>query len=131
MLEGKALIQDTDMPVKMQVQAMACASQALDLYDVLDCRSIAAHIKKVSSFFLFFLLFSFLCNIKSLTRDMGVDGNVWWVHSLGVSSHIQKGLSYISHWRLSSFSSSKVLLHLPITDGSKLNQRSVWLQTFC
>jgi dynein light chain LC8-type len=49
MLEGKAMIQDTDMPVKMQIQAMASASQALDLYDVVDCRSIAAHIKKVLS----------------------------------------------------------------------------------
>lgn len=47
MLEGKALIEDTDMPMKMQVQAMASASQALDDYDVLDCKSIAAHIKKV------------------------------------------------------------------------------------
>ncbi|CAH9052760.1 unnamed protein product [Cuscuta europaea] len=47
MLEGKAVIEDTDMPVKMQIQAMACASQALDIYDdVLDCKSIAAHIKK-------------------------------------------------------------------------------------
>lgn len=53
MLEGKALIQDTDMPVKMQVQAMAAASQALDLYDVLDCTSIAAYIKKVRNFYLF------------------------------------------------------------------------------
>lgn len=50
MLEGKALIEDTDMPVKMQIQAMAAASQALDVYDVFDCRSIAAHIKKVSPF---------------------------------------------------------------------------------
>lgn len=47
MLEGKGLIQDTDMPVKMQMQAMSCASEALDLFDVLDCKSIAAHIKKV------------------------------------------------------------------------------------
>lgn len=46
MLEGKALVEDTDMPVKMQIQAMASASQALDLYDVVDCRSIAAHMKK-------------------------------------------------------------------------------------
>ncbi|WCJ40777.1 Dynein light chain type 1 family protein [Euphorbia peplus] len=46
MLEGKAMIEDTDMPIKMQMQAMSCASQALDLYDVLDCKSIAAHIKK-------------------------------------------------------------------------------------
>ncbi|XP_057465347.1 dynein light chain 1, cytoplasmic-like [Actinidia eriantha] len=46
MLEGKGLVEDTDMPLKMQIQAMAAASQALDLYDVLDCKSIAAHIKK-------------------------------------------------------------------------------------
>ncbi|KAK9274111.1 hypothetical protein L1049_018925 [Liquidambar formosana] len=45
MLEGKAVVEDTDMPLKMQAQAMASASQALDLYDVLDCESIAAHIK--------------------------------------------------------------------------------------
>ncbi|KAK7335935.1 hypothetical protein VNO80_28081 [Phaseolus coccineus] len=46
MLEGKAVIEDTDMPLKMQIQAMASASEALDLYDVLDCTSIATHIKK-------------------------------------------------------------------------------------
>ncbi|XP_031488578.1 dynein light chain 1, cytoplasmic-like [Nymphaea colorata] len=46
MLEGRALIQDTDMPTKMQIHAMTSASHALDLYDVLDCKSIAAHIKK-------------------------------------------------------------------------------------
>jgi hypothetical protein len=50
MLEGKAMIEDTDMPSKMQIQAMAYASQALDLFDVLDCKSIAAHIKKVTFF---------------------------------------------------------------------------------
>ncbi|KAJ7969601.1 Dynein light chain [Quillaja saponaria] len=46
MLEGKAVIKETDMPLKMQIQAMASASHALDLYDVSDCISIAAHIKK-------------------------------------------------------------------------------------
>ncbi|KAG2250713.1 hypothetical protein Bca52824_080849 [Brassica carinata] len=46
MLEGKAMVEDSDMPVKMQVQAMALASQALDLFDVVDCKSIAGHIKK-------------------------------------------------------------------------------------
>ncbi|XP_042020985.1 dynein light chain 1, cytoplasmic-like [Salvia splendens] len=46
MLEGKGLIEETDMPMKMQIQAMASASHALDLYDVLDCKSIASHIKK-------------------------------------------------------------------------------------
>ncbi|MQL81224.1 hypothetical protein Taro_013675 [Colocasia esculenta] len=46
MLEGRALVEDTDMPVKMQLQAMTVASGALDLFDVSDCRSIAAHIKK-------------------------------------------------------------------------------------
>ncbi|KAK3041682.1 hypothetical protein RJ639_001492 [Escallonia herrerae] len=46
MLEGKAQMKETDMPVKMQSHAMAVASQALDLYDVSDSTSIAAHIKK-------------------------------------------------------------------------------------
>ncbi|KAL1538344.1 dynein light chain 1, cytoplasmic-like [Salvia divinorum] len=46
MLEGKGLIEETDMPMKMQIQAMASASHALDLYDALDCKSIASHIKK-------------------------------------------------------------------------------------
>ncbi|KAK8991362.1 hypothetical protein V6N11_062378 [Hibiscus sabdariffa] len=46
MLKGKALIKETDMPEKMQTQAMDSASQALDFYDVSDCISIAAHIKK-------------------------------------------------------------------------------------
>ncbi|KAL6537526.1 hypothetical protein OROMI_026060 [Orobanche minor] len=46
MLEGKALIEDSDMPLKMQIQALASASQALDMYDVLDCKSMAANIKK-------------------------------------------------------------------------------------
>ncbi|RWW87053.1 hypothetical protein BHE74_00004154 [Ensete ventricosum] len=54
MLEGRAIIQDTDMPVKMQLQAMSCAYEALDLFDVLDCKGIAAHIKKVSTLFFFF-----------------------------------------------------------------------------
>ena len=47
MLEGKAMVEDSDMPVKMQVQAMSLASQALDIFDVVDCKSIAGHIKKV------------------------------------------------------------------------------------
>ncbi|KAE8655667.1 D-isomer specific 2-hydroxyacid dehydrogenase family protein [Hibiscus syriacus] len=46
MLEGKALVDDSDMPLKMQIQAMSFASQALDLYDVFDCTSIAGFIKK-------------------------------------------------------------------------------------
>ncbi|KAG1346723.1 dynein light chain LC6, flagellar outer arm [Cocos nucifera] len=46
MLEGKAMIQDTDMPLEMQLQAMSSASESLDLFDVSDFRSIAAHIKK-------------------------------------------------------------------------------------
>ncbi|XP_068653581.1 uncharacterized protein [Aristolochia californica] len=46
MLEGKALVQDSDMPVKMQIQAMTYASQALDLFDVCDCKSVARHIKR-------------------------------------------------------------------------------------
>lgn len=58
MLEGKAMVKETDMSPKMQIHAMASASQALDLYDVYDCISIAAHIKKVPHFYyIFFFLF--------------------------------------------------------------------------
>ncbi|CAL5400270.1 unnamed protein product [Camellia sinensis] len=46
MLEGKGVVKETDMPMKMQIQAMDSASEALDLYDVCDCISIASHIKK-------------------------------------------------------------------------------------
>lgn len=47
MLEGKAKVEDTDMPVKMQMKALNIASQSLDLFDLSDCQPIAAHIKKV------------------------------------------------------------------------------------
>jgi hypothetical protein len=47
MLEGKALISDTDMDEEMQLQAMSFAYKALDLFDVLDYRRIAFYIKKV------------------------------------------------------------------------------------
>lgn len=90
MLEGKAMVADTDMPSKMQIQAMSYASQALDLYDVLDCESIAAHIKKVQLFHthntmnLFcrkkktvLMLLFFCLSFRSLIQDMVVDGNVW------------------------------------------------------
>lgn len=115
MLEGKALIEDTDMPMKMQIQAMASASQALDLYDVFDCKSIAAHIKKVRSCSQLDVFFLMLCGIsrfcfdvllmrvkglcvgRSLTRSMGVDGSVWWDPTLGAFSLTLKGASYISH----------------------------------
>lgn len=51
MLEGKAVVKETDMPLKMQIQTMSYASQALDLFDVHDCISIAGHIKKVHNHF--------------------------------------------------------------------------------
>ncbi|CAN0878219.1 Dynein light chain LC6, flagellar outer arm [Linum grandiflorum] len=38
MLEGKAVVDDADMPVKMQAQAMASAYEALDLFDEFDVR---------------------------------------------------------------------------------------------
>ncbi|KAJ7554431.1 hypothetical protein O6H91_06G140800 [Diphasiastrum complanatum] len=46
MLEGKAVVGDSDMPQKMQAHAMRCASRALDLHDVTDCKEIARYIKK-------------------------------------------------------------------------------------
>lgn len=45
MLEGKARVEDTDMPARMQAAATTAASRALDLFDVADCRGIAGHIK--------------------------------------------------------------------------------------
>ncbi|TYI22569.1 hypothetical protein ES332_A06G112600v1 [Gossypium tomentosum] len=36
MLEGKAVIEDTDMPLKMQARALASASRALDLLKEFD-----------------------------------------------------------------------------------------------
>jgi dynein light chain LC8-type len=45
MLEGKARVEDTDMPARMQAAATSAASRALDLFDVTDCRAIAGHIK--------------------------------------------------------------------------------------
>ncbi|BBM98024.1 dynein light chain LC8-type [Marchantia polymorpha subsp. ruderalis] len=46
MLEGKAIVGETDMPAKMQAHAMRCASEALDSFDVTDCKDIACYIKK-------------------------------------------------------------------------------------
>ncbi|OAY78359.1 Dynein light chain LC6, flagellar outer arm [Ananas comosus] len=45
MLEGKGRVLETDMPERMAAQAMSCTSQALDIFDVVDCKSIAAYVK--------------------------------------------------------------------------------------
>ncbi|MCO5580872.1 hypothetical protein L7F22_034744 [Adiantum nelumboides] len=46
MLEGKAIIGETDMPVMMQQHAMRCAAHALDIHDVFDCQQIAQWVKQ-------------------------------------------------------------------------------------
>ncbi|XP_050238179.1 uncharacterized protein LOC126687664 [Mercurialis annua] len=46
MLEGKAVVRETDMAEEMQRQAMELAYQALDLHEVSDCKSIAHYIKQ-------------------------------------------------------------------------------------
>ncbi|PRQ43104.1 putative dynein ATPase [Rosa chinensis] len=46
MLEGKAVVRETDMPTLMQSHAMELAYKALDLHEVSDCRSIAHYIKQ-------------------------------------------------------------------------------------
>lgn len=71
MLEGKASIKETDMPEKMHMQAMACASQVLDnLHDVFDCISIAAHIKKVRIYTLpIFFLYKKISTFKTFYND--------------------------------------------------------------
>lgn len=130
MLEGKALVEDTDMPLKMQIQATSSASQALDLYDVVDCKSIAAHIKKVQSLMKFIPFLEFLfCGVERfvillwygriLTGNMEMDGSVWWDLTLAVSLLIQKELSSILLSRLSTSLSSKGLLLLLLNNNKK------------
>ncbi|KAF3968165.1 hypothetical protein CMV_007909 [Castanea mollissima] len=46
MLEGKAVVRETDMPKAMQNRVMELAYQALDLHEVSDCQSIAHYIKQ-------------------------------------------------------------------------------------
>ncbi|CAI9766249.1 unnamed protein product [Fraxinus pennsylvanica] len=46
MLEGKAIVRETDMPDAMKSHAMELAYQALDLHEVADCQSIAHYIKQ-------------------------------------------------------------------------------------
>lgn len=47
MLEGKAVLRETDMPEGMQNHVMELAHQALDAHEVSDCQSIAHFIKQV------------------------------------------------------------------------------------
>ncbi|GLJ23717.1 hypothetical protein SUGI_0449560 [Cryptomeria japonica] len=46
MLEGRALVGETDMSQKMQDYAMLCAYEALDLHEVTEYEAIARFIKK-------------------------------------------------------------------------------------
>lgn len=50
MLEGKAVVRETDMPEALQSHGMELAYQALDLHEVSDCQSIAHFIKQVPFF---------------------------------------------------------------------------------
>lgn len=58
MLEGKAVLRETDMPEAMQSHVMELAYKALDLHEVSDSQSIANYIKQVLylSLKIFFLL---------------------------------------------------------------------------
>lgn len=62
MLEGKARLEDTDMPARMQAAATSAASRALDLFDVADCRAIAGHIKTARPPLSFVHLFLSICS---------------------------------------------------------------------
>ncbi|KAL2554543.1 dynein light chain LC6 [Forsythia ovata] len=46
MLEGKAIVRETDMPDAIKIHVMELAYQALDLHEVSDCQSIAHYIKQ-------------------------------------------------------------------------------------
>lgn len=47
MLEGRAVVRETDMQEEMQAHVMELAYKSLDLYESSDCQSIAHHIKQV------------------------------------------------------------------------------------
>lgn len=47
MLEGKAIVGETDMLQTMQQNALSLAANALDVFDVTDSTEIAHFIKKV------------------------------------------------------------------------------------
>ncbi|XP_054783484.1 dynein light chain 1, cytoplasmic-like [Prosopis cineraria] len=46
MLEGKAVVRETDMPEVVQNHVMELAYQALDAHEVNDCQSVAYYIKQ-------------------------------------------------------------------------------------
>ena len=50
MLEGKAVVRETDMPEAMQSHVMELAYEALDLHEVSDFQSIANYIEQVCSY---------------------------------------------------------------------------------
>lgn len=47
MLEGRAVVRETDMTEAMRSHVMDLAYQALDLHESSDCQAIAHHIKQV------------------------------------------------------------------------------------
>lgn len=47
MLEGKAVVRETDMPEGIQSHVLELAYKALDQHEVSDCQSIARFIKQV------------------------------------------------------------------------------------
>jgi len=88
MLEGKAVIGETDMLQTMQQDALDLASKALDFYDVTEAIDIARFIKKVIKknkedyffgyFYVIFLWTNFLCVVnycRNLIGCMDLVGN--------------------------------------------------------
>lgn len=72
MLEGKAIVGESDMLQAMQSHALRLAAQALDAFDVVDSTEIARHIKKVcvSLLLLFFLSKIILSSSRSGTYEL-------------------------------------------------------------
>lgn len=90
MLEGKAVVNETDMLETMQQEALQLAAKALDLFDVTEPTEIAQFIKKVNQL-VFFLIessnirpqgvfefdaFVFGCRISMNHMEQG--GNAQW-----------------------------------------------------
>jgi len=79
MLEGKAVIGETDMLQTMQQDATDLASKALDFFDVTEAIEIARFIKKVNFKKILLtntiLFFFFLCVHPGITKFVVVQTN--------------------------------------------------------
>lgn len=127
MLEGKAVIGETDMLQTMQQDALDLAAKALDFFDVTEATEIARFIKKVKYvlipktqkkmlkytwFSLFFLLadIGFVFECRNLIGRMDLGGSALLERILDHLSHIAMAVSSTFALPALQFCSSRGLL---------------------